>query len=69
MYKKLKSWVTDIKRFVFPPSVHLNLHGIGEENEIPPESPSADCISLVSSYTYMHHALSVNSLTNVPVIP
>lgn len=31
----------------YPPSVHLNLHGIGEENEVPPESPAADCISLV----------------------
>ena len=68
MYKKLRSWVTDIKRFVFSPSVHLNLHGIGEENEIPPESPSADCISLVSSYTCMEHCQSI-SLTNVPVIP
>ena len=64
---------TNFKQFVFPPSVHLNLHGIGEENEIPPpESPSADYFTgeklHICIQWCMQHYQSI-SLTNAPVIP
>lgn len=45
-------------------SIHLNLHGIGEENE-PPDSPAADCMSLTSPNTSL--SSSAPSLAFTPV--